>query len=254
MADSMDTRASVEGLFTLAKERARAGDEAGAARTWDAAVALAEEAGLQEIVAVAEAGLAQADVRERRLDIAQARLESAWARCQGPGIPAGVRAQVGGQLGQVLVFQGRPADGVALMHAAVGDWRAAGDAAAAHELELAVSAVCERVDRAVDELGDGAPEARAAALSRRAQVALATGHVDRATADLEAAWGLAQGLPARPRGRVAALYGQLLTAQGAPGAMPILQAARAAWQEAADPAWVARVDALISRASSAAEA
>ena len=254
MTQQLGKRASIEGLFTLARERARAGDESGAARTWAAAVALAEREGLEEIVAVAEAGLAQADVRERRLDLAQARLEAAWRRCRPPSTPPGVRAQVGGQLGQVLVFQGRPAEGVALMHAAVQDWRSAGDATAAHELELAVSAICERVDRAVDEISDADPETRAAALCRRAEVALATDHAERAQCDLAEAWSLAQVLPARPRGRVGALYGQLLAARGAPGAMAVLLTARAAWAEADEPQWLERVDAILATTTAAGQA
>lgn len=245
----MDTRASIEALFSLAKQRARAGDEAGAARTWDAAVGLAEREGLEEIVAVAEAGLAQADVRERRLEVARARLHTAWGRCQGPDTSPGVRAQVGGQLGQVLVFLGQPAEGVALMHGAVADWRSAGETTAAHELELAMSAVCERVDRAVQESAEAPAEARAAALCRRAEVALATGRTDRALADLASAWDVARPLAARPRGKVAARYGQLLAAQGSPHAVPILLAAREAWVAAGEPAWVARVDQLIGGAS-----
>lgn len=254
MSSQMDTRASVEALFSLAKERARAGDDAGAARTWDAAVSLAEGAGLGEIVAIAEAGLAQADVRERRLDVAHARLHTAWMRCQGPEASPGVRAQVGGQLGQVLVFRGRPAEGVALMQGAVADWRTADEATAAHELELAVTAICDRVDRAVEESAGAPAEAQAAALCRRAEVALATGRTDRALLDLAAAWDLARPLAPRLRGRVAALHGQVLAAQGSPEALPVLLSARAAWEAVGDPDWVARVDGLISGATGAAQA
>lgn len=254
MAGEMDTRASVEALFQLARDRARAGDDAGAARTWDAAVGLAEGAGLEEIVAIAEAGLAQVDVRERRLEVAHARLASAWARCGRPGVPAAVRAQVGGQLGQVLVFLGRPAEGASLMHGAVRDWQAAGESTAAHELELALSAVCERVDRAVDEAASAPAESRAAALCRRAQVALATDDAERAVRDLAAAWDLARPLDPRPRGRVGALYGQLLAARGAPDALPVLLAARQAWEAVGERGWIQRVDALIAGAAGAAEA
>lgn len=254
MADPMDTRTSIEGLFALARERARSGDEAGAARTWSAAVSLAEETGLEEVVAIAEAGLAQADVRERRLDAARVRLEGAWTRCQGAAISPGVRAQVGGQLGQVLVFLGQPGEGVALMQAAVRDWRTAGDDTAAHELELAVSAICERVDRAVDEASGSDPEHRAACLCRRAEVALGTDHTARALEDLAAAWALARELPARPRGRVGALYGQVLAAQGAATAMSVLLAAREAWQEAGDDIWLDRIDRVIASASGAGQA
>jgi len=254
MTQELDARASIEGLFSLARERARAGDESGAARTWAAAVALAEREGLEQIVAVAEAGLAQADVRERRLDLAQTRLEAAWRRCQSASTAPGVRAQVGGQLGQVLVFQGRPAEGVALMHAAVRDWRTAGDPTAAHELELAVSAICERVDRAVDETPEAETEARAAALCRRAEVALATDHAERALEDLAEAWSIAQSLPSRPRGRVGALYGQVLAARSAPGAMAVLLTARSAWAEADEPGWLDRVDAIIATTTAAGQA
>ncbi|MEC8422154.1 MAG: hypothetical protein VX000_00180, partial [Myxococcota bacterium] len=167
---------------------------------------------------------------------------------------AGVRAQVGGQLGQVLVFLGLPGEGISLMQGAVVDWDAAGETTAAHELELAISAVCERVDRAVVEAEGGSAEERAAALCRRAQVALATDHPEAALSDLADAWSLARALPDRPRGRVAALYGQVLAAQGSEAALPVLLAAREAWASADDPSWVARVDALIAGASGAAEA
>lgn len=241
-----DPATSVQGLMDLAKARAQAGDSDGAARTWQAAVHLAEAHGLHGVIAVAEARMAEVDVRARRLDLARQRLDIAWARLQGGGTAPAARAEVGGRLGQVLVFQGEVDAGVALMHAAASDWRTAGEETAAHELDLAVAAVCERIDRAVDDAGVE-PGPRAEALCRRARVKLAVGLGDDARKDLDAAWAMAAHLDPGPRGRVGALHGQVLAASGRPdAALAVLHAARDALTEAGDAAWLARVDALLA--------
>jgi hypothetical protein len=241
--DGIDA-AAVQALFDLARARGADGDMAGAARTWDGAVHLGEAHDLHGPIVVAIVRLAEVDVRARRLDEAQALLEEAWARCEAHPVGSRPRAEVAGRLGQILVFRGRPDLGVALMTQAVDEWERSGERAAAHELGLAIAAVCERVDQTVKDAGETA-DARAHALEMRARVKLAVGQSHDAEVDLERAWGLASA-PAM-RGRVGATYGTTLRAGGREArAQSILEAARQAWTEAGDPAWVARIDALLA--------
>ena len=235
--------ASVRALFELARARGAAGDSAGAARTWDAAVHLAEAKGLQGPLAIEITRLAEVDIRGKRFDVALALLEDAWARCEAHPVGHRVRAEVAGRLGQLLVFRGRPDLGVALMTQAIEAWQACGEAAASHELGLALAAICERVDRTVTDAG-GDPDGRARALEARARVKLAIGQPHDADTDLAQAWAIARS-PA-VRGRVGATYGPALRAAGRDAlAETVLTEARQAWATAGDGAWVAHIEALL---------
>jgi tetratricopeptide (TPR) repeat protein len=243
----LDPTASVQGLMDLARARAQAGDTAGAARTWQAAVHLAETHELHGLLAVIEARIAEVDVRARRLELARERLDAAWDRIRARNVPAATRAEVGGRLGQVLVFQGEVATGVALMQDAAAAWREAGEETTAHELDLAVAAVCERVDRAVDEAGVE-PGPRAEALARRARVKSALGMTAEAAEDLGKAWAMAARLEPGRRGRIGLLYGGALLERGAPdAALAVVRVARAALEAAGDAHGLAAADALLAR-------
>jgi len=224
----LSTTASVDGLLDLARSRAKAGDSAGAGRTFAAALHLAEASGLWGPTARAQTWLAGIDVKRGQLDLARQRLDLAWAMVNEHALPAEVRGQVGAQLGQVLVFQGHPGPGAALMHSAIADLRSTGQQQEAGELELALAAICDRVDRAVDQAPPGSTE-RVHALLRRARTRLAVGQASAARADLAGAWQCADTMPVALRVQVGLHYGKLLLAAGphhTDQARAVLQATR----------------------------
>ena len=240
------TAESVDGLIELAKARAQAGDAAGAGRTFAAALHLAELHGLYGPTARAQTWLAGVDVKNGKLALARQRLDLAWQLCQAHDLSAQVRGEVGAQLGQVLVFQGHAGAGAALMYQAISDLQTAGQSRQAEELELALAAVCSRVDRAVDETPPGSIE-RVHALLRRARTRLGVGQSVAARADLCTAWDSATQLPNRLRAHIGHDYGKLLVAAGpqhAAQARAVLQAARMLSSD--DPERCAELDALLA--------
>ncbi len=205
--------ASVDGLMSLARARAKAGDAEGAGRTFAAALHLAETHGLWGPTARAQTWLAGVDVRRGRLPLARQRLDHAWSLCTEHHLDAELQAEVAAQLGQVLVFQGHAGAGVALMSRAVGLWTELGRATERDELELALAAIHNRVDQAVRDATPGSLDALRA-IVRRAEEALGLGRRDRARSDFANAWRGLAGASADPQlvVRVGLDYAQLLLA------------------------------------------
>lgn len=238
-----DPAASIQGLLDLARARAQAGDLAGAARTWEAAIHLADAHGLPGPEVAARLAMAERAVKQGRLDDAHAQLDAAWARIAGTDGPDA--AEVQGRRGQVLVFRGELGAGVAEMRAAAARWEALGVKDRATELDLAAQAVEARVDKAVDQAAAG--EARGRALRMRARLRRELGDGPAAAADLQRAWELAE-LPAGLRGGIGSELGALLLEQGQPDrARTVLSVAR----ELGDNDQQAIVDALLAQAGGA---
>mgnify|MGYP000064517477 CR=1 FL=1 len=250
-APTMDPATSVEGLLTLARTRAKAGDAEGAGRTFAAALHLAETHNLWGPTARAQAWLADIDVRRGRLPLARQRLDQARALCLAHPVAPDIRAEVAAQLGQVLLFQGHAGAGVALMAEAVGLFRDLNRTAERDELELAIAAVLSRVDQAVRDTPERSTD-RVRALVRRAEVRLGVGNSAGARADLSTAWSGATSLSSAFRTRVGLDYSRLLIAAGThhhAAALAVLQAVR----PLASPDTHAEVDALVGRLNGAAE-
>ena len=227
---SLSPAASVEGLLTLARARAKAGDADGAGRTFAAALHLAEQHGLWGPTARAQAWLAGVDVRKGRLTLARARLDRAWALCTTHNPGPETRAEVASQLGQVLVFQGFAGAGAALMVEAMGLFGTLGRLAERDELELALAAMHGRVDDAVRDAAPGSEQA-VRALVRRAELRLGMGQTTAARADFSTAWRDASKveLSAEYRGRIGLHYARLLVAvpsAHSEAARTVLQAVR----------------------------
>ena len=236
-------------LLTQARKRVEEGHPAAARRLWEAAAALAGREGLPGVRIQAQHELAAFDIRDQDFAAARARLDEALGLARQSGEDAPLAA-VAGRLGQVLVFQGEPHHGVVVLREAIAAWTRLGQDQPVRELELAVQAVCARVDRAVVEAQGEA--AAATARFHRARVRLACEDAAGARADLEAAWPAVQrGGDAESVGVVGTLLGQLLVAAGAPSALDVLTTARAAWSAHGDAEEVGRIDALLVRAGSA---
>ena len=248
MSDSppaLSAAESVEGLLALARARAKAGDADGAGRTFAAALHLAETHGLWGPTARAQAWLAGVDVRHGRLTLARERLDRAWTLCTTHEVGADARAEVAGQLGQVLVFQGHAGAGAALMVEAA---RLFGTLER-DELELAIAAMHGRVEEAVR---DAPPDTEAAvrATVRRAEVQLGLGQHGAARSDFAAAWHTASriGLDPHLRGHIGMRYARLLLA-GSEGTTDsvrtVLQTARVDLATDADA--LAELDTLLAQ-------
>ena len=189
----MDVAESVDGLLKLARARAKAGDLTGAARTWEAAIHLAEQAGIAGPEVAARLAVSEKLVQSGKPAEALDQLLAAWGRvAEGP--PSAQRAEVEGRLGQVMVFVGEVAAGVARMRAASAAWTTLGEPARSTELDLATQAVEARVDRAVSGAKDA--EARVRALRVRATMLVANGSEALALRDLRDAWATVDPLPA----------------------------------------------------------
>ena len=144
------------------------------------------------------------------------------------------------------MFQGHAGAGAALMFQAISDLRGTGQEREAEELELALAAVCTRVDRAVSEAEAGSV-ARIHALLRRARTRLGVGQASDARADLASAWDSGTDLPDRLRAHIGLDYGKLLVAAGAAHtvqARAVLQATRMLC--AGDAERCAEIDALLA--------
>ena len=240
---------SVDGLIQLARTRAKAGDAAGAGRTFAAALHLAETHGLWGPTARAQAWLAGVDVKNGRLPLARERLDRAWALCSTHDVSLDVRAEVAGQLGQVLVFQGHAGAGAALMVEAVRLFGTLDRTAERDELELALAAMHGRVDDAVRE-AEPDTEAAVRATLRRGEVQLGMGQSAAARADFATAWQTAGriGLPSTFRGHIGLRYAGLLLAGPAAmaeSARTVLQATRVDLADDEDA--LAEVDRLLTQ-------
>ena len=235
-------------LLTQARKRVEEGHPDAARRLWEAAADLAGREGLPGVRIQAQHELAAFDIRARKFEEARARLDEALGLARQSGEDAPLAA-VAGRLGQVLIFLGEPHHGVVVLREAVAAWTRLGQDQPVRELELAIQAVCARVDRAVTE-ADG-EAARATALFQRARVRLACADADGARDDLEAVWPAVQRSgDAESVGVVGTLLGQLLVAAGAPSATAVLTTARAAWQAHGDAEQVAHTDAMLARSGS----
>lgn len=240
---STDPSASIQGLLELARARAQAGDLAGAARTWEAAIHLADAHGLPGPEVAARLAMAERAVKQGQLDEAHAQLDAAWERISGTEGPDA--AEVQGRRGQVLVFRGELGAGVAEMRAAAQRWERLGVKDRATELDLAAQAVEARVDKAVDEATTD--DARARSLRMRARLHRSLGDATAAEADLAVAWEL-QALPQRLRAGIGSELGALLLERGqADRARTVLSAAR----DLGDAHHQAIVDALLAQAGGA---
>ncbi len=245
---SLSPADSVDGLLALARARAKAGDAEGAGRTFAAALHLAETHGLWGPTARAQAWLAGVDVRHGRLSLARERLDQAWTLCGTHDVGLDARAEVAGQLGQVLVFQGHAGAGAALMVEAARLFGTLKRTAERDELELALAAMHGRVDEAVR---DAPPDTEVAvrATVRRAEVHLGMGRPNAARSDFATAWHTAAriSLPASLRGHIGVRYARLLIA-GSEGttdsARAVLQTARV--DLAADVDALTEIDTLLA--------
>jgi tetratricopeptide (TPR) repeat protein len=238
-----DPAASIQGLLELARARAQAGDVAGAARTWEAAIHLADEHGLPGPEVGARLAMAERAVKQGQIDEALAQLTAAWERVEGAG--GADAAEVQGRRGQVLVFQGELGAGIVEMRAAAARWESLGIKDRATELDLAAQAVEARVDKAVEEATTD--EGRARSLRMRARLRRALGAAAAAEADLHGAWELS-GVPARLRAGIGSELGALLLEHGqVDRARAVLAATRAL----ADSDQNDVVDALLARAGGA---
>ena len=142
--------------------------------------------------------------------------------------------------------------GAALMHGAGADLRSAGLTREAEELELALAAVCQRVDRAVTQASPGST-AQVHALLRRARTRLGVKQASAARADLASAWQCADSMPVSLRVHVGLHYGRLLLAAGphhTDQARAVLQATRMVTE---DPSQQATLDSLLARAAQPAD-
>lgn len=225
---TLDPAQSVEGLLQLAHARAEAGDSEGAGRTFAAALHLAEAHGLWEPTARAQAWLAGVDVRNGRLELARQRLDRAWALCVDHAVSPLLQAEVGSQLGQVLVFQGQPGAGVAHMQRARLAFGELGHPTERDELDLAIAAIHTRAAQAVDDTPDDS-EARVRALARLGEVRLGLGEPRSARDAFARAWETASTaeLSESTQARLGLDFASLLVAAGPahhPRAWQVLQA------------------------------
>ena len=242
MADNANTRAVVTDLLTQARQRLEEGHADAAQRLWGAVESLATAEALPDLRLQALHQLAAFDIRQQQLDAARRRLDEAFGLARALGADAPLAA-VGARLGQVLVFVGEPHNGVVVMREAQAAWRRLDQEAPVRELDLAIQAVCSKVDEAVSAATS--PAALVHALFGRARVRLAIEDAGGARSDLQQAWDLCGRLErADFTAVVGTLLGQLLTAAADPSADAVLARAQAAWSAQGDPEEAARVAAL----------
>lgn len=247
MPEESPAHAVAKSLLTQARKHVEDGQLDAARRLWRAAGELAADQHLPGIRIQALHELAAFDIRDRDFVAARARLDEALELARASGEDAPVAA-VAGRLGQVLVFQGEPHHGVVVMREAAAAWQRLGQSQPVRELELAIQAVCSRVDKGVRDAGTDSA-ARAQALFARARVRLASDDATGAQSDLLACWpSVQQAGDAESVAVVGTMLGQLMVAAQDPGAPSVLATTRAAWQTTGDNDRVAQIDALLASA------
>lgn len=230
-----DALAVGQSLLTQARARLKEGQQEAAQRLWEAAAQLAEREALPGVRLQSLHELAAFDIRSQDFAAARVRLDEALQLARATGEDAPVAA-VAARLGQVLVFQGEPHNGVVVMREAQEAWARLGHEAPQQELALAVEAVLARVD---EQVAKATGRDRVAAWYDRARVRLAAGDQRGALADLERAWPETLDSP-RARGLVGELLVPLREAAGL-DAESVRTEARSAWEAAGEDARAQRL-------------